>query len=65
MRLLSGSTEAAVLDNGARHLVITAPFFAALGVLLNLRYALQGVGLLLPVVSSVIEMVGRWFSPWR
>lgn len=56
----SGSEEAVVLENGALYLQIAAPFYIALGVLGATRFALQGLGLkLLPLVSSVIEFVGK------
>lgn len=60
MRALSGSAEATVIDNGARYLLLNAPFYAVLGILLNLRNSLQGIGeKLLPLVSSIIEFFGK------
>ena len=44
VRLISGSTEPIVLENGARYLLWNAPFYAVLGVLLCTRYALQSLG---------------------
>ena len=41
VRLISGSSESIVLENGARYLRWNAPFYAVLGVLLCTRYALQ------------------------
>ena len=35
--LLSGSSEKVVIENGARYLIINAPFYGILGILLNLR----------------------------
>lgn len=58
--LISGSNEAAVLDNGSLYLMINAPFYAVLGILLNLRNSLQGLGRkVIPLVSSVIEFCGK------
>lgn len=60
VRLISGSSENVVLYNGALYMKITAPFYAVLGMLLETRYALQGIGeKILPLVSSVIEFVGK------
>lgn len=60
IELISGSSEAVVLENGAKYLVINAPFYAILGILLNLRNALQGIGKkIVPLISSVIEFVGK------
>lgn len=60
MRLLSGSSEATVIDNGAMYLIINSLFYAVLGVLLNLRNSLQGIGeKLIPLVSSIIEFFGK------
>ncbi len=60
VRLVSGSSEAVVLQNGAKYLVWTAPFYSVLGVLLSTRYALQSLGQkVLPLFSSVIELVGK------
>ena len=60
VRIVSGSSEQVVLENGARYLLWTAPFYAVLGVLLSTRYALQSLGQkILPLFSSVIELVGK------
>ena len=60
VKLISGSSEAIVLENGARYLIWNAPFYAVLGVLLATRYALQSLGQkVLPLFSSVIELVGK------
>ena len=60
VKLISGSSEAIVLENGARYLRWNAPFYAVLGVLLSTRYALQSLGQkVLPLFSSVIELVGK------
>ncbi|VYT63617.1 MATE family efflux transporter [Clostridium tertium] len=60
MKALSGSSEATVIDNGVRYLLLNSPFYAVLGILLNLRNSLQGMGeKLLPLVSSIIELIGK------
>jgi len=60
VRLISGSVEPVVLENGARYLRWNAPFYAVLGVLLSTRYALQSLEeKILPLFSSVIELVGK------
>lgn len=60
MKLLSGSTEEVVINSGVKYLIINSPFYAVLGILLNLRNALQGIGKkILPLVSSVIEFFGK------
>ncbi len=60
VRWISGSGEAVVLENGARYLKVVAPFYAVLGILLDTRFALQGLGMkILPLVSSIIEFVGK------
>lgn len=60
VRWISGSGQAAVLENGARYLRFVAPFYVVLGILLDTRFALQGLGQkLLPLVSSVIEFFGK------
>ena len=59
-RWISGAGEEAVLENGARYLLIVSPFYVVLGVLIATRCALQGLGQkLLPLVSSVIEFFGK------
>ncbi len=60
VRLVSGSSEPVVLENGARYLCWNAPFYSVLGVLLVTRYALQSLGQkILPLISSGIELVGK------
>ncbi|MGM9978965.1 MAG: MATE family efflux transporter [Clostridium sp.] len=60
IKYLSGSNEDVVINNGARYLIINAPFYAVLGILLNLRNVLQGLGeKLIPLVSSIIEFFGK------
>lgn len=60
VKVLSGSSESVVIENGAKYLIVNAPFFCVLGVLLNLRNALQGIGKkVVPLVSSIIELCGK------
>lgn len=60
IKTISGSSEAIVINNGAAYLRVVAPFYAVLGVLLQTRNALQGIGQkLLPLISSVIEFLGK------
>lgn len=57
---LSGSTEPAIIMNGSLYLRIVGPFYAVLGVLMQTRFALQGIGSkLLPLISSIIELIGK------
>lgn len=60
VRILSGSSESVVIENGAKYLMMNAPFFCVLGILLNLRNSLQGLGKkVIPLVSSIIELCGK------
>jgi putative MATE family efflux protein len=60
IKLLSGSNESIVIENGARYLMINSPFYIVLGMLLNFRFALQGIGKkVVPVISSVMELIGK------
>ena len=60
VKVLSGSSEVLVIENGARYLRINAPFYGVLGILLNLRYSLQGLGQkITPLLSSIIEFGGK------
>lgn len=60
VQLISGSHEPTVLNNGSLYLKIVGPFYAVLGILMQTRYALQGIGKkMLPLVSSIIEFFGK------
>jgi putative MATE family efflux protein len=60
IRLLSGSNENIIIENGAKYLMINSPFYMVLGMLLNFRFALQGIGKkIVPLVSSVMEFAGK------
>lgn len=58
--LISGSTNDVILSNGSMMLYVVGPFYAVLGILMQSRFALQALGeKLLPMISSVIEFVGK------
>lgn len=60
VKMISGSSESVVLNNGTMYLKVVGPFYAVLGVLMQTRFALQGIGQkLLPLISSVIEFLGK------
>ena len=60
VKLISGSSEQVVLNNGTLYLTIVGPLYAVLGVLMQTRFALQGIGQkLLPLISSIIEFFGK------
>lgn len=60
IRWISGSDEEILLRNGTWYLRVVAPCYFILGVLNNTRRALQAIGQkILPVFSSVIELVGK------
>ncbi len=60
VHMISGSNDPTILNNGSYLLYIVGPFYAVLGVLMQTRFALQGLGSkLIPLVSSVIEFVGK------
>ncbi|MDE7428311.1 MAG: MATE family efflux transporter [Lachnospiraceae bacterium] len=61
VRLLSGSTETVVIENGALYLQVVAPCLMILALLNPSRFALQSIGnKILPIVSSVIELIGKY-----
>ncbi len=58
--MISGSTNPVIISNGSKMLYIVGPFYAVLGVLIQTRFALQGIGSkLIPMISSVIELIGK------
>lgn len=60
VRMLSGSAESVVIENGALYLRVVSPCLAVLGVLNSTRMGLQAVGKkILPLLSSVIELAGK------
>lgn len=61
VRLLSGSSEAVVIENDALYLQVVAPCLMILALLNPTRFALQSIGnKILPVISSVIELIGKY-----
>ena len=61
VRMLSGSTEQVVIENGALYLQVVAPCLMILTFLNPSRFGLQSIGnKILPVVSSVIELIGKY-----
>lgn len=61
VRLLSGSSQAVVIENGALYLRVVAPCLMILALLNSSRFALQSIGnKILPIVSSVIELIGKY-----
>lgn len=61
VRLLSGSSETVVIENGALYLRVVAPCLMILALLNPTRFALQSIGnKILPVISSVIELIGKY-----
>lgn len=61
VRMLSGSSEAVVIDNGALYLQVVAPCLMILALLNPSRFALQSIGnKVLPIISSVIELIGKY-----
>jgi putative MATE family efflux protein len=60
LRLISGSDESIVIENGKRFLMINSPSYIILGLLLNIRITLLGIGKkIIPIISSVIELTGK------
>lgn len=60
VKLLSGSSEKVVIENGAMYLRINAPFYSVLGILSTMRNSQQGIGKkIVPLISSVIELIGK------
>lgn len=60
VRLLSGSSEAVVIGNGAMYLRVVAPCLFFLSLINPTRFALQSIGKkILPLFSSVIELIGK------
>ncbi len=60
VQFITGSGEPVVLDNATLYMKIVGPFYGVLGVLLQTRSTLQGIGeKLLPIISSIIELVGK------
>lgn len=60
VKFITGSNEPVVLNNATLYLRVVAPNYFVLGILLQTRNALQGLGMkILPLVSSVVECVSK------
>lgn len=60
IRLISGSENPVIIENGTRYLWVVGPFYGVLGMLVQTRNALQAIGSkLIPLISSVIEFAGK------
>lgn len=60
IHIISGSEESVILNNGSKYLKLSAPFYIVLAILINLRFALQGLGeKIVPLISSFIEFIGK------
>lgn len=58
IRIISGSSNEIIVNNGKKYIIAMGPFFISLGALTSLRVTLQGVGeKFLPLLSSVIELI--------
>lgn len=58
IRFTSGSYDKELIANAKLYIAIAAPFFWALGILFNLRNALQGMDRKIePLISSCIELI--------
>lgn len=65
VQLISGSSDPVIVGNGSKMLYIVGPFYAVLGVLLQTRFALQGLGSkFIPMISSFIELAGKILFVW-
>ena len=60
VQMISGSTNPTIIHNGSKMLYVVGPFYFVLGVLIQTRFALQGIGSkLMPLISSFIELFGK------
>ena len=58
IRFISGSYDKELISNAKLYIAMAAPFFWALGILFNLRNALQGMDRKIePLISSCIELI--------
>lgn len=64
-KIITGSSEAYIIDTAAKYLKINIPFFYVLDILLVFRTSLQGLGRkIAPLISSSIELVGKCVATW-
>lgn len=62
---ISGTENPVVENTGSLYLLTNIPFFPVLALLLNLRTSLQSMSMkLVPVLSSVIELLGKLLFTW-
>lgn len=62
VRLITGSSDPEVLENGLRYLQISIPMMPPMGVLILVRSALQGMGRTFwPLLCSTVELIGKVF----
>lgn len=62
---ISGTEDPLVQNTGSLYLLTNIPFFPVLAILLNVRTSLQSMSMkLVPVLSSVIELVGKLLFTW-
>ena len=60
IELISDSDNLVVVQNGSDYLRFNVLFYIALGILVNMRCSLQGMGSkVMPILSSIIELVGK------
>lgn len=60
VRLISGSSNPEILNNGSRLLYVAGPFLLAMGILDLTKFTLQALGSKIrPLISSVIELIGK------
>lgn len=63
IRLVTGTTKAAIVDPAVTYLKISVPCFYVLGPLFVLRCSMQGMGRkIVPIASSTLEMVFKILS---
>lgn len=66
VRVTTGTSAPATIENAVLSLRLHLSFFPALGVLLCLRTTMQAIGKkAAPVISSCIELAMKMFSAWR
>lgn len=60
IKLISGSSEPDVINTGALYIRMNVPFYPIVGIVFNLRNALQGLGRkVIPLAASIIECIGK------
>lgn len=60
IKLVSGMTDAAIVETASFYLRFDTPFYFVLCILIVMRNAMQGVGdRVSPILSSVVELIGK------